>query len=164
MPHHTNIAERIVFGRPLEPEVATRTPVMPRPTTALIGRILIAAIFLVSGIAKLTDTSGTVAHMEAQGLPSAHVLAIIAGIAEVAGALSLIFGCLARLGAIGLFVYLVITTLIFHDFWNLAGPDRLAQMVDFMKNLSILGGLSLVVAYGAGRYSIDGLVRRPLEP
>jgi putative oxidoreductase len=164
MPHQTNIAERIAYGRPLESALETRTPVMPRPTTALIGRILIAAIFLLSGIAKLTDTSGTVGHMEANGIPSAHALAIVAGIAEVAGGLAILTGFLTRIGALGLIVFMIITTLIFHHFWDLSGAERLPQMVNFMKNLAIIGGLSLLVAYGPGRYSIDARLRRPLEP
>jgi putative oxidoreductase len=164
MPHQTNIAERLAYGRPLEPAVPTRTPVMPRPTTALIGRILIAAIFLMSGIAKLTDPSGTAVHMEGAGIPSAHALAIVAGIAEVAGGLSILFGFLARIGALGLIVFMILTTLLIHHFWDLGAPERLTQMVQFMKNLAIVGGLSLLVAYGPGRYSIDARLRRPLEP
>jgi len=164
MPHQTNIAERIAYGRPWDPEVETRTPVMPRPTAALIGRILIGTIFLLSGIAKLTDTANTASQMQAAGIPSAYALAIIAGIAEVAGALSIMTGFLARIGALGLFVYLIPTTLIFHHFWDLSGNAQLTQVVNFMKNLAILGGLSLLVAYGPGRYSIDARLRRPLAP
>ena len=163
MPHHTNIAERIVFGRPLEP-AAARTSVMPRPTSALIGRILISAIFILSGIAKLTDTSGTVAHMEHAGIPAAHPLAIIAGIAELTGGVAILFGFLTRLAAIGLALFLIPTTLIFHHFWTLEGAERMPQMVNFMKNLTTLGGLMLLFAFGPGRYSIDALLRRPLEP
>lgn len=129
-------------------------------TMALIGRLLIAAIFLMSGIAKLTDTPGTVAHMTAAGIPYADTLAIVAGVAEILGALSLVLGMLTRLGAAGLFVYMIPTTLIFHAFWNSEGPERLTQMVNFMKNLALMGGLATLMAVGARRFSVDHRIRR----
>ena len=127
---------------------------------ALIGRLLIAAIFLMSGIAKLTDTPGTVAHMTSAGIPYANTLALVAGGAEILGAIALILGLLTRLGAAGLILYMIPTTLIFHAFWNYAGQERLPQMVNFMKNVGIIGGLSALVAFGASRFSIDYLIRR----
>jgi putative oxidoreductase len=165
MLHSTSIAERIAFGRPVDPVVDdTPVRVAQRPATALIGRILIAAIFLVSGIAKLTDTSGTVGHMEAAGIPYAHTLAIIAGVAEIAGALALIAGFLTRIGALGLILYMIPTTLIFHGFWAFEGAEQKTQMVNFMKNLAIIGGLFTVLAFGPSRYSIDKKIREPIQP
>lgn len=163
--HSTSVAERIVFGRPADP-VLDDTPVRvaPRHATALLGRILIAAIFLTSGLAKLTDLEGTVGYMTSAGIPAAHTLAIIAGIAEVAGGLSLLFGFLTRLGALGLIVLLAIISVTMHDFWNLTGQERTMQMSQFMKNLAIMGGLALVFAYGPGRYSIDKKLREPIQP
>ena len=162
----TSIAERIAFGRPqsLAPEVEERIPLVPRATTALIGRVLIAAIFLVSGIAKLTDTAGTAGYMTAVGIPNAETFAIIAGIAEIAGGVALALGFLGRLGAIGLFVFMIPTTLIFHGFWNFEGAEQKTQMVNFMKNLAIMGGLLMIFADGPGRLSIDERLRRPLTP
>jgi putative oxidoreductase len=127
---------------------------------ALIGRLLIAAIFLMSGIAKLTDTPGTVAHMVNMGIPYADTLAVVAGVAEIAGAASLVLGLLTRVGAFGLILYLIPTTLIFHAFWNYEGAEQLPQMVNFMKNVAIIGGLSTLVAFGASRFSIDHRIRR----
>jgi len=164
MSMNPGIAERIAFGRPL---TIDRDPIVhsvPRPGTALAGRILLSAMFFVAGFAKLTDTSGTAAHMADAGIPYAHTLAIIAGIAEVAGALSIASGFLARIGGIGLVLFLIPTTLIFHPFWNLEGPERIGQMANFLKNCGIAGGLMLIVANGAGRYSIDNAIRRPQEP
>jgi putative oxidoreductase len=129
-------------------------------TMALLGRWLIAAIFLMSGIAKLTDTPGTVAHMTSAGIPYAETLAVVAGVAEIAGALSLILGLLTRVGAAGLILYMIPTTLIFHAFWGYEGAERLPQMVNFMKNLAIMGGLSILVGVGAHRYSVDHAMRR----
>jgi putative oxidoreductase len=129
-------------------------------TMALIGRFLIAAIFLMSGIAKLTDTSGTVTHMTSMGIPYPETLAIVAGVAEVLGAVSIALGLLTRVGAFGLILSMIPTTVIFHGFWNYHGAERLPQMVNFMKNLAIIGGLSTLVAFGATRFSIDHRVRR----
>ena len=161
----TGFAERIAYGRPLNLEQEADEPVhlVPRATTALIGRILIAAIFVVSGIAKLTDTAGAAGYMTSVGLPQATTLAIIAGIAEVAGGLALAFGFLGRLGALGLFILLIPTTLLFHNFWAMEGAEAKTQMVNFMKNLAIMGGLLLLYAHGPGRYSVDARMRRPLD-
>lgn len=161
----TGIAERIAYGRPINFEHEEEIPVamVPRKTAALIGRIFLAAIFIVSGLAKLTDTAGTAGYMTAQGIPYAHALAIFAGICELAGGLALVFGALTRLAALGLFLFLIPTTLIFHNFWALDGVEAKTQMVNFMKNLSIMGGLLLLWAQGPSRLSIDARVRRPLD-
>jgi putative oxidoreductase len=127
---------------------------------ALTGRLLLAAIFLMSGIAKLMDTPGTVSHMTAAGIPYADTLAIVAGVAEILGAAALVLGLLTRLGAFGLLVYMIPTTLIFHGFWNYEGAERLPQMVNFMKNLGIMGGLATLVGVGARRFSVDHRIRR----
>ena len=161
----TGIAERIAYGRPMELEDAEDIPVtmVPRKTAALIGRILLGAIFIVSGIAKLTDTATTAGYMTAQGIPQAHALAIFAGICELAGGIALATGFLSRLAALGLFLFLIPTTLIFHNFWALDGANAKLQMVNFMKNLSIMGGLLLLWAQGPNRLSVDARIRRPLD-
>jgi len=130
------------------------------PTTALIGRVLIASIFLASGIAKLTDTPGTVAHMVEMGIPYPETLAVVAGAAEVLGAIAILTGFLTRIASAGLILFMIPTTLIFHAFWNYAGQERMPQMVNFMKNLAIIGGLAVLMAQGAGRFSIDHRIRR----
>jgi putative oxidoreductase len=163
MSMNPSIAERVAFGRPLEAEDDNEIHSAPRPTTALFGRLALAAIFFVSGFAKLTDTTGTAAHMTQAGIGHAETLAVIAGICEIAGAIALATGFLTRLGALGLFLFLIPTTIIFHGFWNVEGAERMTQMVNFMKNLAIGGGLLGVVAYGAGKYSIDSVLRRPQE-
>ena len=129
-------------------------------TMALIGRLLIAAIFLMSGIGKLTDIPGTVAHMTEMGIPYADTLALVAGVAEVMGALALIFGLLTRVGAVGLILFMIPATLIFHAFWNYHGAERMPQMINFMKNLGLIGGLATLAAFGAGRASLDHALRR----
>ena len=159
------MAERIAYGRPLDvARDSTWIPVAMRPGTALVARILLAAIFLISGIAKVTDSAGTMAHMTAHGVPAADILVWVAGFAEIAGGLSIALGLLARIGALGLIVFLIPTSILFHDFWNLTGQEQIAQMANFMKNVAIAGGLALIVAYGPGRYSLDYKLRKPLQP
>jgi putative oxidoreductase len=162
----TGIAERIAYGRPQSLEIEADEPIrnVPRASTALVGRILIAAIFIVSGIAKLTDIAGTAGYMTAVGIPNAPTLAVIAGLAELIGGLAIAFGFLGRLASLGLILVMVPTTLIFHGFWNFEGAEMKAQMVNFMKNLAIIGGLALLYAQGPGLYSVDRKMRRPFEP
>jgi len=155
--------ERMAFGRPIDPSEDVVTHVAPRPTWMLLARLLIAPIFLVNASAKLMETSTVAGSMEAQGIPSPYALAIIAGMAELLGGLAIVFGFVTRLNALGLFLYLIPTTLIFHPFWQLDGMEAQMQMGNFLKNLCVLGGLALLVAHGAGRFSIDARLRRPVE-
>ncbi len=159
-----SVPERIAFGRPVDEDEIARIRVAPRPATALVGRILIAVIFLMSGSAKLADPSGTLDHMQQAGIPAANVLFYVAAFAEILGGIALMTGCLTRLAGIGLAIYLVITTLVFHQFWAAAGAEQTAQLVNFTKNVAILGGLFMLIANGAGRYSIDASVRHPIDP
>jgi putative oxidoreductase len=158
------IPERIVFGRPREASEDASIHLVPRPATALIGRVALAAIFLVSGSAKIVDVAGTAEHMAAVGIPYPQTLAMVAGVVEILGALSLALGALTRIGALGLILFLIPTTLLFHDFWSLEGGERQTQLVQLLKNVGIAGGLLLLLSYGPGRYSVDALLRRPLEP
>jgi len=162
----TNIsaAERFAYGRPVVSTDPYPVRVVPRSTAALVGRILLGAIFLLSGFAKLFDLDTTAGYMTQVGIPEAKTLAVIAGVAEIAGGLAIVFGFLARIGALGLFLYLIPTTLIFHHFWTFEGAEQKTQMVNFMKNLAIMGGLLLLWAEGPARYSIDAAMRRPKEP
>ena len=147
---HTPVAERFDYST-------------SRSVPALLGRILLAGIFLVSGYAKLSDPAGTIGYMQHAGIPNADVLVYVAGAAELLGGLALLFGFLARIGALGLFVMLIPTTYYFHHFWDLTGADAKMQMVNFMKNLAIIGGLAVLMAQGAGMFSIDHRIRELRE-
>jgi putative oxidoreductase len=78
----------------------------------------------------------------------------------VLGAIAIATGFLTRIASLGLILFMIPTTLIFHAFWNAEGPEHLQQMVNFMKNLAIIGGLAVVMAQGPGRFSIDHRIRR----
>lgn len=160
-----SIAERLAYGTPLDPPVDTdHIHSVPRSGTALAGRILLSTIFLVSGFAKLSDPAGTIGYMNMAGIPSADTLVYVAGVAEILGGLSIALGFLARLGALGLVLVLIPIQFYFHAFWNMEGAEAKTQMANFVKNLSLMGGLFLLVAHGPGRYSVDARLRRPLMP
>ena len=116
----------------------------------LIGRIFLALIFLISGFGKIADFNGTQQYMVSQGMPMTGLLLVLAIIFELGGGLSIITGFKARWGAGALIVFLVLATAVFH--MDLA--DRM-QMTQFLKNLSMIGGLLLVVGFGSGPYSLD---------
>lgn len=161
---HVSLAKRFAFGTPAEDETEPHIGVVPRSATMLVARVLIGAIFLLSGFAKLSDTAGAIGHMQSVGIPAPHVLVYIVGYAEILGGLAVISGFLARVGAIGLVVFLVITTFTFHAFWNYEGQQMIQQNVQFMKNLAVMGGLLLLYAVGPGRYSVDARLRKPFSP
>ncbi|MGF6781304.1 DoxX family protein [Paraburkholderia sp. GAS334] len=116
----------------------------------LIGRILIAAIFLVSGFSKLTAPGATIGYIGSLGLP-VPLLGYLGSMAlELIGSVLLIVGYRTRLVAVLLAAYSIITALIFH---RALGDQN--QMFHFLKNVAMAGGLIQVVAYGAGAFSFD---------
>jgi putative oxidoreductase len=122
---------------------------------APVGRVLLALMFLLAGLNKISGYSGTQGFMESMGLPGALLPLVI--LLEVAGGILLMLGWHTRITAFLMAGFTILATLIFHS--NLGDPT---QMLFFMKNLSIAGGLLLVVSHGAGPYSIDNRqARRP---
>lgn len=122
----------------------------------LVARILISAIFLMSGMGKIMDPAGTQGYMAAHGMPFTGLLLLGAIVFELAGGLSVLAGFKARWGAVVLLVFLIPTTLIFHT----AFSERL-QVIMFMKNLAIMGALLMVAYFGAGPVSIDARSAAP---
>lgn len=125
--------------------------------SALIGRFLLAVIFLMSGMGKIGDFAGTTEYMLAHGMPMASVFLIGAIVFEIVGGLSLITGYKAKYGALMLIVFLIPATLIFHNFWTVPEDMFKLQMIMFLKNLAIAGGLLVVYAFGPGKLSLGGI-------
>ncbi len=121
----------------------------------LVGRLLLAQIFLASGLNKIGAWEQTAGYMASKGMPLVPLFLIAAIVFEVAGGLSLALGYKVRLGAAALIVFLIPVSLIFHNFWTYEGMERQVQMIMFMKNLAIMGGLAVVVGRGAGPLSLD---------
>lgn len=128
----------------------------------LIGRILLSVIFVMSGVHKITAWSDTADRMSSEGMVMVPMWLAAAMLVEICGGLSILLGWWSRVGAIALIIFLIPTTVIFHDFWTYEGQQQQMQMINFMKNLAILGGLFLLVGYGAGPWSIDERRSRPV--
>lgn len=126
-----------------------------RDASALIGRIFLAAIFLISAYTKVTDWHGMYNMMEHRGMPLVEIFLIAALALEGLGSLSVLLGFKSRLGALALVAFLVPTTFIFHNFWTLPADQQSLQTVMFLKNLAIIGGLLMLAAHGPGRFSFD---------
>ncbi len=121
----------------------------------LIGRILLSLIFLLSGLMKIPGWGDTAAYMAARGMPAAPVFLALAIALEMGGGLSVLAGYKARLGAAALIVFTIPTLWIFHNFWAYPLAEQQVQMVMFLKNLAIIGGLLLLAAFGPGPFSYD---------
>lgn len=118
------------------------------PYVHLLGRILLALIFIVSGVGKISDPAGTAGYMQSVGLPGFLVWPTIA--LEVLGGIAIIIGFQTRLAAYALAVFTLAAAALFHT--NFADP---MQSIMFMKNLSMAGGLLLLAASGATALSVD---------
>jgi len=124
-------------------------------TLALIGRILIAYLFIPAGFGKLMGFAGTVGYITSAGLPLPEVAAAIAIIVELGFGIALLLGFKTRFTAVVLAVFTVAAAVSFHKYW--AAPDamKMMQTINFNKNIAIAGGLLALAAFGAGRFSID---------
>lgn len=122
----------------------------------LIGRILISVIFILSGLMKLESWSSSAAFLAMKHFPIPSAMLVGAIIVEVLGGLCLLLGFKARIAAFIMFLYLIPTTIVFHNFWAMQGAARADNHIHFLKNLPIMGGLLMVAAYGPGKLSVDG--------
>jgi putative oxidoreductase len=131
------------------------------------GRILFVLVFIVSGAQKLMDLEGTANTIEQRvtlptalsgvaakittstGLTTPKLLAIVSGAVEVIGGLLIAFGIGTLLAALVLIVFAGVVTFYFHDFWNMAGPERVANITHALKNVSMIGGLLVLFAFGS---------------
>lgn len=126
-----------------------------QPLGLLIGRVLLALIFILSGFGKITSFAASAGYMASKGLPMPEVLLVPTILIELGGGLLIALGYKARWAALVIFLFLIPTTLIFHNFWAVEAGQVRAQMIQFQKNLAIMGGMLYVVFTGAGRYSLD---------
>ena len=118
---------------------------------ALIGRLLLAAMFILSGFGKLGDPSGTIGYIASAGLPLPPVAYAIALVVEIGAGILLVLGYRARWVALILAAFTLASAIGFHTYF----ADQ-NQMIHFMKNLAITGGFLQIAAFGAGAFSLDG--------
>lgn len=126
-----------------------------RDAILLLARLLLMLLFLLSGWSKLIGFSGTVGYMESLGAPLPWLAAAIAVVMELFVAIALMLGFHTRPLALLFALFVLGTALLGHPFWEMAGAERAANMTQFLKNLSIIGGLLVLAVTGPGRYSLD---------
>jgi putative oxidoreductase len=124
-------------------------------TVAVAGRVLIGVLFLMSGLSKLAAPAATLGYIASVGLPAPIAAFAIAATVEILGSSLLIAGVRTRWVAAGMAVFTLATALTFHR--NFADQN---QLIHFMKNIAIMGGLLQVVALGGGWFSVDRLLAR----
>ena len=121
----------------------------------LLGRLLLGAIFVWAGYGKLTGFDGLVSTISSKGIPLPQIAAAATVIIELVGGLMLVVGLKVRWAALVIFLFLIPVTALFHPYW-----DSASQGIAFFKNLSIMGGLLMVMLHGAGPISVDRRIAR----
>jgi putative oxidoreductase len=121
----------------------------------LVGRVLLALIFIIAGYGKITGFEGTVGYMQAYNMPMTQVLAVIAIIIELGGGIMIALGWKARWAAAAIFIFVLVASFIFHAFWAVPADQAQLQNIMFMKNLAIMGGMLYIIVYGPGPFSVD---------
>lgn len=126
-----------------------------RDVASLLGRILLAALFVQSGFSKIAGFAGTAGYIASKGLPFAEVLTALTIAIELGGGLLLVLGWKTRWAALAMIAFLIVITPIFHGYWALPADPGHMQYINFWKNVSILGGMFVLYAFGPGRWSVD---------
>ena len=137
-------------------------------TGTVLGRFLLSLIFIAAGFGTIFDFAKTEGYMKAAGMPENLTPALLVGAIafEILGGLLVILGLWARFGALLLIIFLLAVTPIFHAFWKIPVEkvmERQNEMNNFMKNISILGGMLIILARGPGLCSIDNLRRKKVQ-
>ena len=121
----------------------------------LLGRVLIALIFLRSAVGKIVGFTATAGLMAGKGMPYPEYLLVAAIAIELIGGTALVFGYKVRPAAAALIVFLVPATLIFHNYWSADAAQVVNQTTHFFKNVAIIGALVFLMGMGAGPASMD---------
>jgi putative oxidoreductase len=121
----------------------------------LIGRVLIAVIFVPDGYGKLMNASGTIAYIAKANLPLPTAAFAFAVFMELFVGLAVLFGLFTRLSGFGLALWCILTAAVYHMDWS-----QPVQYIQFTKNLCMAGGLLYVASFGAGAYSLDAILGR----
>ena len=122
----------------------------------LLGRILIAALFLPAGFGKISGFAGTVAYATSAGLPMPQIGVAIAIVVEIVGSLAILLGWQARWAALILGFFTLVASFFFHNFWGVPAEAAGMQQLLFWKNIAVVGGLLGYAAHGVGAWSVDG--------
>jgi len=126
-----------------------------KTSLTVVGRVLLALIFITSGFSKLAGLQATAGYIGSVGLPAPGVLAVLVGAFEVVAGIALVVGFKARWAALALGIFTLLASILFHAYWSTPADQQFVQQLMFMKNLAIAGGLFIVTALGAGPLSLD---------
>lgn len=127
----------------------------PRDAAALVGRILLAVLFIPAGFAKIGGFAGTAGYIASKGLPLPEVGAAVAIAVEIVAGIALLVGWKTRWAALVLAAFTLAATVFFHNFWGVPADQQMVQKLMFNKNIAVVGGLLLAFAFGPGRYALD---------
>jgi putative oxidoreductase len=130
----------------------------------LLGRLAIGVIFVESGFGKLMNLDGFAAGLAERGLPLPEALALIGAAVEFFAGVAAVIGFKARYAALLLIAFTLAATLIAHRFWDFDEASARMQQTQFFKNVAITGGFLFLFVSGAGRFSLDHLLRKRGEP
>ncbi|UOB03941.1 DoxX family protein [[Acidovorax] ebreus] len=122
----------------------------------LVGRILIALLFIPAGFGKISGFAGTVGYATSVGMPMPTVAVAVGLLIELLGGLALLFGFGTRIAALALAVFTLAASFFFHAYWALPADQQMMQQLLFFKNVAVTGGLLAFAAFGAGAWSVDG--------
>jgi putative oxidoreductase len=122
---------------------------------AFIGRALIALLFIPAGFAKIGGFAGTAGYIGSMGVPLPELAAVIAIAVELGLGFLLLVGFQTRWAALGIAIFTVVITFLFHKFWGIPAEMVVSQQQAFFKNIGVVGGLLTIAAWGAGAWSID---------
>ncbi len=136
-----------------------------RGPLTVLGRLLLCTIFFMAAVGnKIPHFSDVAKVMESVGVPAPQLLLVGAIVFLLVGSLSVILGYKARIGAVLLLTFLVLASYYFHPFWKLEGQAQQEQMINFMKNLSMMGAMLFVIANGSGPMSLDSWLTKRSAP
>ena len=121
----------------------------------LVGRILIAFMFMQSGYEKLTDLTGTAGYIASGGLPNSTALAGLTAVFELVAGLAILIGFKARWAALALAAFTLVASFLYHRYWTAPADQQMVVQLLFTKNMAIVGGLLIIAALGAGPASWD---------
>ena len=133
--------------------VASTTPA--QDALALLGRILLAALFVPAGFGKISGFEGTVGYIGSVGLPLPQVAAALAILVELGLGIMLLVGFKTRWAALGIALFTLVATFAFHSYWAMPADKAFVNQLMFFKNIAVVGGLLTVWAFGPGRLSVD---------
>lgn len=122
---------------------------------SLIGRVLIAVLFVPAGFGKIAGFAGTAGYIASKGLPLPEVGVVIAIVIELGAGLLVLAGFGTRIAALALAAFTLVATFVFHNYWGVPAEQQMMQQLMFFKNIAIVGGLLTLAAWGAGAFSVD---------